>query len=162
MSLSEHPRPASIRRYRLTVLLLAVLTVAVAGCGANETSQSAQVKAVVHGFLSEQVDGKPSEACNFLTGPARVQLVAFVAQESKARTPKTCEDALGVAHDRAPKKLLDALRTADITDVHVSGNHATVIVRGGAAFNPQEVSLKRAFGHMGRSWRIDGAPHLGS
>jgi hypothetical protein len=147
-----------LRRGRAAMLAL-VLAATVAGCGANETSQSAQVEAVVHGFLKEQVDGKPSEACKFLTGPGRVDIVDFVAQDTKAHRPKTCEDALGVAHDRATTKLLNALSTAAITDVHVKGNRATVVVQGGGNFTSQVVSLKHTFGHMGRPWEIDRPPN---
>ena len=152
---------ARLRSRGLVLVAVLALTALGAGCGSNQTTPSAQVTEVVHGFLSEQVDGSPSDACDFLTGPARVELVAFVAKAARAREPKTCADALGLAHDRASKTLLDALRTADITDIHVNGSKATVMVRAGAAFKPQEVSLKRSFGNMTRPWKIDGAPHLG-
>jgi hypothetical protein len=147
------------RGLRLTlrsVLVVLALSALVAACGSKDTS-SAQIKAEIQAFLGKVAQGKSHEACSYLTASGRHQLIELVAHQRGGTLPKakTCDTAAGIAHAAAGKALLDALRTATVSDVHVHGDTATARVSNGNKFPPQQLSLERKSKHsLARRWLI--------
>ncbi len=137
-------------------VLVAVL--ALSACGASD-SPSERVTASIHAFLRIEAEGKSTDVCGFLTPDGRAQLVQMVASAHGGVLPKakTCAAAAALGHAFASPKLIQALRTADVSHVEVHGSQATAVVSHGNSFPAQKLSLKRKVEHTRPArWLIDG------
>jgi hypothetical protein len=143
-------------------MLAAIASIAVAGCGSSHKptpiEQQQEVKQVLRSYLHAQTSGDAQTACSLLTDAAQRELETLVlhAGNGLLTTRPSCQDAVGLVRAVAGAKLLQALSTAQITQVQVQGNHATAEITDGTAFGQQQVSLERSAG----TWKIAGVPGL--
>jgi len=143
-------------------MLAAIVAIAVAGCGSSHKSPAPtgqqQVEQVLRSYLHAQTSGDAQTACSLLTDAAQRELETLVlhAGNGLLTTLPSCQDAVGLVRAVAGSKLLQALSTAQVTQVRVQGNHATAEITDGTAFGQQQVSLDRT----GNTWKIAGVPGL--
>ena len=123
-------------RRRLVPVALLLSLLVVAGCGDDSDSGEAEVKDVLTGFLADVAEGRGEEACDALT-VASVRFFSAVAPA--AGVPATCPDQVRAVHGHLSEEEKGALKTAEVGQVTVSGDTATV--------NPEEVE----FEHEGQS-----------
>ena len=108
--------------YRLAGILLAAAML-LAGCSDDEDSDEAQVKTVVTDFLEDAADGRGSEACSKLTGDA-VRYVSTVGAVAQAEA--SCPDAVQTLSGQFATDEKQALKSATVKKVNLSGNSATI------------------------------------
>jgi hypothetical protein len=128
-------RRRSIRRMAPLALLLASSLV-VAGCNDDSDSDEAEVKDVLTGFFTDVAEARGEEACDALT-VATVRFLSAVAPV--AGVPATCPDNVRAVNGQLSEEEKEALKTAEVGQVTVSGDTATI--------NPEEVK----FEHEGES-----------
>jgi hypothetical protein len=149
-------------RHGCTVAAIVAVAAAVGGCGSSPkptVSEPQQVEQVLHSYLHAQTHGDGQAACSLLTESAQHQLQTVVVQAAKGLLPSrpSCQDAVGMVHAVAGAKLMNALASAQITQVRVQGDSATAEITGGTVFGRQQVTLQRSDG----TWKIAGVPGLG-
>jgi hypothetical protein len=109
---------------RLIPLGLALVSfLAVAGCGDDADSDEAAVKEVITGFFTDVAENNGTEACERLT-TGTVRIFSVVAPAAGA--PATCSDHIRVVNGQMTEEEKDALKTAEVKSVTVSGDAATV------------------------------------
>lgn len=144
---------------RRLILSATLIVFALTGCGgAARQTPHQQVTGVLHAYLTAQVSGDGLTACGLLTPAAQQELTGVVMRASNGLITKrpSCQEAVRLASVGAPRKLLDALRTAQVERVSVQGDQASAYIVDGGQFSPQKVSLQRAEG----AWKIAGVPGL--
>ncbi|MDQ4096962.1 MAG: hypothetical protein M3144_03710 [Actinomycetota bacterium] len=110
--------------YRLSGILLAAVML-LAGCGEDsEESDEAQVKTVVTGFLENAANGRGTEACAALTGDA-VRYVSTIG--AVAQTEASCPDAVETLSGQFASDEKEALKSATVKRVNLSGETATIV-----------------------------------
>ena len=124
-------RNRSSRRLVPLALLLASVLV-VAGCNDSD-SDEAQVKDVLTGFFTDVAEGRETEACDALT-TGTVRFLSAAAPT--AGVPATCADGVRAARGQLSEEEREALTTAEVRQVTISGDTATV--------NPQDVEFEIA------------------
>ena len=117
--------PTSVSwRGRLAVGLLVVLTAAVvlAGCG-DSASDEDQVADTITGFFENVADGNGQAACARLTDAAVKELsaAAFLLQ-----APASCQEAVELTTKQLGDEEKQALKSASVQRVTVTGDKATV------------------------------------
>ncbi len=102
--------------------MAAVMVLLGAACSKEDT-EAAKVTAVVKDFFSDAADGKGAEACSYLTGDAvrYVSTVGVVAQ-----TSASCPEAVNTLSGQFAADEKEALKGADIKNVSISGDRATI------------------------------------
>jgi hypothetical protein len=123
-------------RRRLVPVALLFSLLVVAGCGDDSDSDEAEVKDVLTGFLTDVAEARGQDACDALT-VASVRFLSAVAPV--AGVPATCPDSVRAVHGQLSEEEKEALKTAEVGQVTVSGDTATI--------DPQEVE----FEHEGQS-----------
>ncbi len=144
---------------RLLAVLLLVLTpvLGLAGCG-DEASDEDKVENTVTGFFDNVADGEGQAACARLTDSAVEELsaAAFLLQ-----APASCQEAVELTHKQLGDEEKNALKSADVQRVTVTGDRATVADRDikvdlegqSSVFrnnDPKPLELQRS----GDDWRI--------
>jgi hypothetical protein len=120
----------SIRGLAPLALLLASLLV-VAGCGDDADSEEDAVKGVVTGFFTDLAENRGTEACDRLT-TGTVRILSAVAPS--AGTAATCPDNIRAVNGQLSEEEKEALKSAEVRAVTVSGETATV--------NPNDVEFE--------------------
>lgn len=118
-----------IRRLAPLALLL-VSTLVVAGCSYSD-SDEAGVKDAITGFFTDLAENKGTEACNRLT-TGTVRILSAVAPA--AGTAATCPDNIRAVNGQLSEEEKEALKSAEVKAVTISGDTATV--------NPQDVEFE--------------------
>jgi len=146
---------------RMTTLLIAALVAAGCGGGSQAPSDADLVASTIKDYLRLQADGDAVQACTLLTASGRRQLTAFVAERARsmplATGSLTCERAIELVRLVAGTELLDAMRNAEVENVHVTGPRANAEVVGTGDVGRRPVSLQKT----GDVWRIRAVLSLG-
>ncbi len=109
-------------RYRLAATTLVAVMIVAVGCERQE-SEADQVQEVVEGFLADAAEGRGEEACGALTGDA-VRYVSVVG--IAAQTEASCPEAVQALSGQYSESEKEALKSATVKRVSVSGNRATI------------------------------------
>ena len=116
-------------RRRLVPLALVLSVLMVAACG--DDSDSGDVKGVLTGFFTDVAENRGTEACDALSG----ENVRFLSAVGPAvGVPATCRDSVMAVNGQLSEEEKEALKTAKVGEVTVSGDTATV--------SPQEVEFE--------------------
>ena len=117
------------RRRLVPPALLLCSFLVVAGCG--DDSDSGDVKDVLTGFFTDVAENRGTEACDALS----VENVRFLSAVAPAAgVPATCPDNVRAVNGQLSEEEKEALKTAKVGDVTISGDTATV--------SPQEVEFE--------------------
>ena len=112
-------------------LLLSVLVLV--GCGDDSDSGEGEVKDVLTGFFADVAENRGTEACDALS----VGNVRFLSAVAPAvGVPATCPDNVRAVNGQLSEEEKEALKTAKVGEVTVSGDTATV--------DPNEVEFEVA------------------
>jgi hypothetical protein len=141
-----------------------LLGITLGACGGSHgashaASNEQQISQAVRSYLNAQTQGDGQAACSLLTPGGQRQLEALVVKRANGLVPSqpSCTDAVSLVHSFAGSKLLNALSTARVGGIKLSGDTATALVADGTVFAPQTVSLVKEAG----AWRIAAVPGLG-
>lgn len=111
-------------RRRLLAVLLAVLAalIGLAGCGDEESDEDKAEKTIT-GFFDNVADGEGQAACARLTDSAvkEISAAAFLLQ-----APASCQEAIELTSKQLGDEEKEALKSADVGRVTVTGDRATV------------------------------------
>ena len=99
--------------------VLAVVAMAVAGCG----SQEDEVRETIETYLQAAADGDGRTACDQLTEAAQRQLIASTLGA------RDCDQAVKLFSDRLPDRLRGNLRDPTIEQIEVRDARATVRIK---------------------------------
>ena len=146
-----------LRRLASVVAALAVTALVVAGCGDSESEED-RVKDTVTGFFDDVAEGEGQAGCARLTDSAVKELsaAAFLLQP-----PASCQEALEAASRQLGDEEKEALKSAKVIRVTVTGDRATVSdsdieldLEGQSSVfrnnDPKPVQLEKS----GEDWRI--------
>jgi signal peptidase I len=114
---------------RLRVLILLVLTSALAGCASKSNSE--QVASVAHRYLDGLATGNGSQTCSLLAGEAKQRFAsAAAAQHLVGGTAgaRACEAGVAFVHKLLGADQIALLRKAKVSVASVSGSSARVRV----------------------------------
>lgn len=116
--------PSVPRRRRPGLVVAALLATALvaAGCGDPESEED-KVKDTVTGFFSDVAEGEGQAGCARLTDSAVKELsaAAFLLQ-----APASCQEAVELASRQLGDEEKNALKSAKVNRVTVTGDRATV------------------------------------
>jgi hypothetical protein len=124
-----------VKRLTLSAVVLALL----AGCGGSDTPED-----VTRDFLQAMADGDGERACDLLTGDARREML--VAGAFFDAGDGGCPGAIEGITETLDEGELAKLRDAEVEEVEVNGDQATVKVKDG-----DPAHLRKIEGE----WRID-------
>jgi hypothetical protein len=118
-------------RNSASLALVAAAVIVVAGCGSSE-SPSDKARSVVRRLYVDLTSGEGAAACSLLTSATRREVVRPLKRFGDAHRRIDCRTFLGAISEAASKDpaVLGELRTTRIGAASVSGDHATVLVRG--------------------------------
>ncbi len=114
----------------IPVTLLLVSFLFVAGCSESESDEAA-VKDTISGFLTDLAENRGTQACDRLT-TGTVRILSAVAPSAGA--PATCPDNIGAVNGQLSEEENEALKSAEVKAVTISGDTATV--------NPNDVEFE--------------------
>ena len=138
-------------RVKRAAAIVATAALAVAGCGGGGGDEDA-VKSTVESYISAFTAGDGAKACTLMTTATRQ---AFVQRVQLLTHTSDCGDALNKIRGSAGPAVMSALKKATVSDVKVSGQHATAkLTSGGHSSNAQ---LQKE----GGSWKVSGVPGAG-
>ncbi len=100
------------------------------GCGGNDESAA---EMTVKDYLGSLADGNGKAACDKLTGDAKRQAVDYVASNVPELAATSCTEALGGLSDQLGGDELGTLRDADVESSTVTGDTATVRMKGASS-----------------------------
>jgi hypothetical protein len=146
---------------RMTTVLIASLIAAGCGGGSKAPSDAERVASTIKDYLRLQAEGDTAQACALLTASGRRQLTRYVAEQARS-TPLatgglTCDRAIALVRLVAGTELLDAMRNAEVENVHITGPRANAEVVGAGEVGRRPVSLQKT----GDVWKIRAVPGLG-
>ena len=107
---------------RRAAAILAAAAV-LAGCGGGGDDETAGVKLVVRAYVDAFVRGDGPQMCSLMTPDTRVKFVKAVRALAKT---DDCAKATVAVRNAAGPKAVAAMRSAQIKDVRVNGNEASV------------------------------------
>lgn len=107
---------------------MALVAVVLAGCGGS-SEPSASPREVVTSYYDGLADGDADKACGLLAPTARADIATY-ATATGARDLSECKSALEAIGKALPDDARAVLRRARVTASDVSGDRATVTVRG--------------------------------
>ena len=109
---------------RRALLVVATSVVALAGCGGGGgDDETASVRAAVRSYVDAFVQGDGPKMCSLMTPGTRVKFVKEVRPLAKT---DDCTKAAVAVRNAAGPKAVAAMRGAQIKDVRVDGNEASV------------------------------------
>ncbi len=121
------------RSHRVLIPFLLVLAsfLFLAGCGDDSDSHEAAVKGTITGFFTDVAENRGTQACDRLaTGTVRL----LSALAPSAGVPATCPDGIRAVNGRLSDEEKEALKSAEVKTVTISGDTATV--------NPNDVEFE--------------------
>ncbi len=140
-------------------VVVAVLLAGVTGCGGGAGGVSADAAAVRRTFNDYDaalVRSDYTTACALLTRSVQQEIVTAAASLGGKTCPAAMGKALGTLTPAVRTLVVATLGTARISNVRVSGDHATalltVTINGTATTKPYRASRE------GGAWRVDQSP----
>ena len=141
----------------------AVLALAVAGCGEDDSTDGRITKSV-RSWTAVMADTDGKAACERMTLAARAEMADFAtAFTGVAPTGDCAVDATRFTR-KLPANALRQMRDADVAEIRVQGDVATVHMEDGG---PNELKLRRDGDRwlvdqaFRKGWRLVGAPSFG-
>jgi len=134
----KHSAPRASKGVLGRVAALALVPMAVAGCGGSKSksagrakSEGAEVTSVAHRYYAALASGNGSEFCSLLTGETREELIKEIQSvyriQGRRANNLTCPEVVKILHEGAQDQIA-GLKQAKVTVLSLSSNRATVSV----------------------------------
>jgi hypothetical protein len=117
-----------MRGARLRLVLVVAAACSLCGCGGSGDGDAA--KNVVKTYFSALADADGARACSQLDSAEQRLILDQVQTRAPKVGAKTCADALTALGEQLPEAAKDKLRTAELSDVSIDGDAATVTIKG--------------------------------